>query len=68
MIGNRFSRLDEPGAPNSYVTSLTEQDLAHTTYFREACKRYNIDFTTADADERAFVMRMADKGCFPKRA
>lgn len=68
MADNRFSRLDELGAPNNYVTSPTEQDLAYTAYFREVCKRYNIDFATADADEREFVMRMADKGFFPKRA
>ena len=65
MAHNRLSRLDELGAPNSYPT---EQDLAYTAYFREVCKRYNIDFATADADEREFVMRMADKGFFPKRA
>ena len=51
-----------------YVTPPTEQDLAYTAYFREVCKRYNIDFATADADEREFVMRMADKGFLPKRA
>lgn len=68
MIGNRFSQLDELGAPNSYVTPPTKQDLTYTAYFREVCKRYNIDFAAADADEREFVMRMADKGFFPKRA
>ena len=68
MAHNRLSRLDELDTPNSYVTPPTEQDLAYTAYFREVCKRYNIDFATADADEREFVMRMADKGFFPKRA
>ncbi len=68
MADNGFNRLDELGAPNSYVTPPTEQDLAYTAYFREVCKRYNIDFAAADADEREFVMRMASKGFFPKRA
>ena len=68
MAHNRFSRLDELDTPNSYVTPSTEQDLAYTAYFREVCKRYNIDFATADADERKFAMRMVDKGFIPKRA
>lgn len=38
MADNRFSRLDELGAPNNYVTPPTEQDLAYTAYFREVCK------------------------------
>ncbi len=29
--------------------------------FRQTCKRYNIDFATADPDEKEFVMRMAEK-------
>ena len=42
----------------------------HAYLYVEMCirDRYNIDFATADADEREFVMRMADKGFFPKRA
>ena len=37
-------------------------------HFQKICKRYNIDFATADEDERDFVIRMAEKSFYSMRA
>ena len=42
--------------------------MGYLAYFRQVCKRYNIVFADADSDERDFVIRMAEKGYYPKRA
>lgn len=68
MQKDKFSRLDEIAAPNSYAAPSTEEDIGYLTYFRQVCKRYNISFSTAYPDEREFVIRMAEKGYYPKRA
>ena len=65
---DKFSRLDELAAPTSYVAPSTEEELGYLAYFRQVCKRYNIVFADADSDERDFVIRMAEKGYYPKRA
>ena len=43
-------------------------DLAYILHFQKICKRYNIDFATADEDERDFVIRMAEKSFYSMRA
>ena len=43
------------------AVSFTIDDLAYIAYFRQTCKRYNIDFASADQDERDFVVCMAEK-------
>lgn len=68
MIPEKYTKLDELAAPDGYVAPLTESELGYTVYFRKICRRYNIDFATADPDEREFVVRMAEKGYYPKRA
>lgn len=68
MQQGKFSRLDDLAAPAGYVAPSTEEDIGFLTYFRQVCKRYNITFSTADPDERDFVIRMAEKGYYPKRA
>ena len=68
MLQDKFSHLDELAAPADYVAPLTEEELGYQSYFRQVCKRYNIVFSEADQDERDFVIRMAEKGCYPKRA
>lgn len=68
MAQDKFSRLDELAAPTGYVAPSTEEELVYLTYFRQVCKRYNIVFADADPDERNFVIRMAEKGYYPKRA
>ena len=68
MAQDKFSRLDELAAPADYVAPSTEEDLGYLSYFRQVCKRYNIVFSEADQDERDFVIRMAEKGYYPKRA
>lgn len=56
-----FSELDRLAAPNGYVAIPTAEDLAYTNHFIQVCRRYNIDFSKADSDERDFVIRMAEK-------
>ena len=68
MAQDKFSRLDELTAPTNYVAPSTSEDLGYLVYFRQVCKRYNIVFSEADPDERDFVIRMAEKGYYPKRA
>lgn len=68
MTQDKFSHLDELAAPAGYVAPSTEEDLGYLAYFRQVCKRYNILFSEADQDERDFVIRMAEKGYYPKRA
>ena len=46
---------------DGYVAPSTREDLAYIAYFRQACKWYNIDFASADQDERDFVIRRAEK-------
>lgn len=68
MLKEKFARLDDFAAPNSYVAPPTGEDLAYVVHFRQICHRYNIDFAQADSDEREFVMRMAEKSFYQKRA
>lgn len=46
----------------------TQEDLAYVVHFRKTCQRYQIDFVKADQDERNFVIHMAEKTFFQKRA
>lgn len=68
MPDKKYLRLDDLAAPDGYVAPSTNEDLAYIAYFRQACKRYNIDFASADQDERDFVIRMAEKNFAQKRA
>lgn len=61
MLEGKYLRLDDLAAPDGYAVPSTNKDLAYVTYFRQTCKRYNIDFAIADQDERDFVMLMAEK-------
>jgi len=56
-----YMELDQVAAPDSYVAIPTAEDLAYTNHFMQVCKRYNIDFSKADSDERDFVVKMAEK-------
>ena len=53
MLQEKYAKLD---------------DLAYIAHFRQVCRRYNINFSSADPDERDFVMRMAEKSFLSKRA
>ena len=68
MLQEKFTRLDDLAGPCGYVVPPTAEDLAYVIHFRQICHRYNIDFTKADQDEREFVLRMAEKSFYPKRA
>ena len=68
MLQEKFAKLDDLAAPNGYVAPPTSEDLAYVVHFRQICRRYNIDFSQADSDEREFVMRMAEKSFCKKRA
>ena len=46
----------------------TQEALAYVVHFRKTCQRYQIDFAKADQDERNFVIHMAEKTFFQKRA
>ena len=60
MSEEKYLRLDDLAAPDGYVAPSTSEDFAYIAYFRQTCKRYNIDFDSADQDERDFVIRMAE--------
>lgn len=64
----KYLKLDDLAAPDGYVAPSTGEDLAYIAYFRQTCKRYNIDFASADQNERDFVIRMAEKNFAQKRA
>lgn len=68
MQKDAYAELDLLAAPDRYTASLTEEDQAYTLRFREVCRRYQIDFSKADEDERDFVMRMTEKSLAQKRA
>lgn len=68
MMQDKYTQLDELAAPHSYVVPPAADDLSYVLYFRQICKRYNINFAKAGPDERAFVVRMAEKGFCTKRA
>lgn len=61
MLDEKYLKLDELAAPDGYFAPSTSEDLAYIAYFRQTCKRYNIDFAIANQDERDFVIRMAEK-------
>ena len=67
-LEEKYLRLDNLAAPDGYVAPFTGEDLAYIACFRQACKRYNIDFASADQDERDFVIHMAEKDFAQKRA
>lgn len=56
-----YDKLDDLAAPDKYVAPSTQADIEYIVHFRQTCKRYNIDFFTADPDEKEFVMHMAEK-------
>lgn len=68
MLQEKYLKLDDLAAPDGYAIPLTSEDLAYIAHFRQTCKRYNIDFTLADQDERDFVVRMAEKNFAKKWA
>lgn len=68
MKNNNYMNLDKIAAPNNYVAIPSSDDLAYVVHFRQICRRYHIDFSTADDDERDFVIRMAEKSLIQKRA
>jgi hypothetical protein len=65
---DKYAILDELGSPNRFVEPLTSENLGYITYFRQVCQRYNIDFASADPDERDFVIHMTEKGFYSRRA
>lgn len=68
MQSSEYLELDELAAPNGYVAPPTQEDLAYVVHFRKTCQRYQIDFVKVDQDERNFVIHMAEKTSFQKRA
>ena len=67
MLEEKYLKLDDLAAPDEYVAPSSDEDLAVAASFRQTCKRYNIDFASADQDERDFVMLMAEKNFAQKR-
>lgn len=68
MIQEQFLKLDDMAAPNGYTAPSTREDLAYIVHFRQMCKRYNIDFSSADQDEQDFILHMTEKSFYTKRA
>ncbi len=56
-----YGKLDDLAAPDRYVAPSSQANVEYIIRFRQTCKRYNIDFSTADPDEKDFVMHMAEK-------
>ena len=57
----KYTELDKLAAPNDYVARPTEEDIECVKHFVRTCRRYNIDFSEANSDEREFVLKMANK-------
>ena len=68
MLSEKYAKLDDLAGPDSFVTPPNQTDLAYILHFQKTCNRYNIDFATADEDERDFVIRMAEKSFYAMRA
>lgn len=68
MLQEEFLLLDDLALPNKYVTPSTDKDLAYVASFRQVCKRYSIDFISANQDKRDFVIRLAEKDFAQKQA
>lgn len=68
MLQEKYMRLDDIAAPNGYAVPPSGDDLDYVIHFRQICRRYNIDFSKADEDEREFIMRMLEKSFYPKQA
>ena len=68
MLEEKYLRLDDLAEPDGYVAPSTDEDLAYITCFHQICKRHNIDFASADQEERDFVILMAEKNFTQKRA
>ena len=56
MLEEKYLKLDDLAAPDGYVAPSSDEDLTFVASFRQTCKRYNIDFTYANQEERDFVM------------
>ena len=67
MLEEKYLKLDDLAAPDGYAAPSSDEVLAFSASFRQTCKRYNIDFASADQDERDFVMLMAEKNFAQKR-
>ena len=68
MLPEKYAKLDDLAGPDSYVTAPSQTDLDYIIQFQQTCKCYHIDFATVDEDERDFVVHMAEKNFFAKRA
>lgn len=68
MLQEKFTKLDDLATPTGYAAPPTHEDLAYVVHFRRVCQRYQIDFAKVDQDEREFIMRMAEKTFYAKRA
>ena len=68
MQNEKYLELDALAAPNGYVAPPTKEDLAYVVHFRKTCQRYQIAFSKAVPDERAFVLHLAEKTFLQKRA
>ena len=68
MLEEKYLKLDDLAAPDGSVAPSSDEDLTFVASFRQTCKRYNIDFASADQDERDFVILMAEKNFTQERA
>ena len=68
MLSENYAKLDDLAGTDSFVPPPSQTDLAYILHFQKICKRYNIDFATADEDERDFVIRMTEKSFYSMRA
>lgn len=57
MLNQSNLELDRIAAPDGYVAPPSEDSLVYVIHFHKTCKRYQIDFATADSDERDEELR-----------
>ena len=50
MLSENYAKLDDLAGPDSFVTPPSQTDLAYILHFQKICKRYNIDFATAEVE------------------
>jgi hypothetical protein len=62
MHENPFAQFDAYAGLLENYASPAEREKEQEAYFDRLCKHYHIDFATADPDEKAFIMFMAQKG------
>lgn len=63
-----LGKIEDHGAEHGWVAPLTDEDRAYFHHFREVCKRYNINPSTATRLEYDFVTRVTESEFYLQKA